>query len=258
MMLMLMLMMPMISMMPISHLQNFLFSDALPALLPSGHPGYPDPMRERELRERSALVQSAFSISSLYPPNALLPPHPPDHYIPPSLGPPPPPSSFAATPRATPDLISPSLPSPHQRPRDPSPKVLPGLPSSTFSPHSRGSSPFLPPPAPSTNNSGLAEKLKAGFGDRSPQTGCLAKPRDTSPQHSSRDPSPSVHRRAGDPFPRALPSGSSGLHTTTQANHAPTLVTSSQNHPSEFLLILIVSKKASNLSCPGEMRPVNL
>ena len=213
-------------------------------------------MRERELRERSALVQSAFSISSLYPPNpALLPP--PDHYIPPSLGPPPPPpSSFAGTPRATPDLISPSLPSPHQRPRDPSPKVLPGLPSSTFSPHSRGSSPFLPPPAlpPSTNNSGLAEKLKAGFGDRSPQTGCLAKPRDASPQHS-REPSPSVHRRVGDPFPRVVGSGvlqgsSSGLHTTTQANHAPTLVTSSQNQPSEFF----ISSNVSNLCCPGEMR----
>ena len=182
-------------------------------------------------------------MSSLYPPNpALLPP--PDHYIPPSLGPPPPPSSFAGTPRATPDLISPSLPSPHQRPRDPSPKVLPGLPSSTFSPHSRGSSPFLPPPAlpPSTNNSGLAEKLKAGFGDRSPQTGCLAKPPDASPQHS-REPSPSVHhRRVGDPFPRVA--GSAGvlhqgsLQTTTQASHAPTLVTSSQNHPSEYLALI--------------------
>ena len=219
--------------------QTPFLSDSLPALLPSGHPGYPDPLRDRELRERSALVQSAFSISSLYPPPnpALLPP-PPDHYIPPSLGPPPPPSSFAGTPRATPDLISPSLPSPHQRPRDPSPKVLPGLPSSTFSPHSRGSSPFLPPPAmpPSTNNSGLAEKLKAGFGDRSPQTGCLAKPRDASPQHS-REPSPSVHRRVADPFPRVVQASiSGGLHTTTQANHAPTLVTSSQNQPSEFLI----------------------
>ena len=217
-------------------------SDPLSSLLPSAHP-YPDPLRERELRERNALVQSAFSMGSLYPPNPLLPPS--DHY--PSsfggpLGLPPPPVSSPQTmgPHYNPNIgprpeISPSsLTSPIQRHRDPSPKVT----TSTFSPHSGGSSPFLSPAPPSANNSSLAEKLKVGFGDRSPTT-TPAKPQDFSPtrpsgpsrdssrDHSSQDQSPRRPTTQEGSILHETYIRSSGPLTNTQASSASTLVTSS-------------------------------
>ena len=213
--------------------------------MPSAHP-YTDPLREREIRERNALVQSAFSMGSLYPPNPLLPPS--DHY--PSsfggpLGLPPPPavsSPHSLGPHYSPNIaprpeLSPSsLTSPIQRHRDPSPKVT----TSTFSPHSGGSSPFLSPAPPSANNSSLAEKLKVGFGDRSPTT-TPAKPQDFSPTRLSglsRD-SSREHSIASQEQPSRRPTTqdgsilhetyirSSGPLTNTQASSASTLVTSS-------------------------------
>ena len=224
------------------------------SLLPSAHP-YSDPLREREIRERNALVQSAFSMGSLYPPNPLLPPS--DHY-PSSFGgpmglPPPPVSSphtlgplYSPNIAPRPELSPSSLTSPIQRHRDPSPKVT----TSTFSPHSRGSSPFLSPAPPSANNSSLAEKLKVGFGDRSPTT-TPAKPQDFSPTRLSglsREPSREHSISSQEQSARRLtkPEEGSILHetyirssgplTNTQASSASTLVTSSSHSGKSILL----------------------
>jgi len=239
--------------------------DPLSSLLPSSHP-YTDPLRERELRERNALVQSAFSMGSLYPPNPLLPPS--EHY--PSsfggpLGLPPPPVSSPHTvgPLYSPNIaprpeISPSsLTSPGQRHRDTSPKV-----TSTFSPHSGGSSPFISPAPPSANNSNLAEKLKVGFGDRSPTT-TPAKPQDFSPSRLSglsRDSSilsqePSSRRittQEGSILHEAH-IRSSGALTNTQASTASTLVTSSSHSGLNF-----PGSHSSSLSkvCASPWKPV--
>lgn len=226
--------------------------DPLSSLLPSAHP-YSDPLREREIRERNALVQSAFSMGSLYPPNPLLPPS--DHY-PSSFGgpmglPPPPVSSphtlgplYSPNIAPRPELSPSSLTSPIQRHRDPSPKVT----TSTFSPHSRGSSPFLSPAPPSANNSSLAEKLKVGFGDRSP-TITPAKPQDFSPTRLSglsREPSREHSISSQDQSARRLTKSeegsilhetyirSSGPLTNTQASSASTLVTSSSHSGLNF------------------------
>ena len=191
----------------------FVFSDPLQSLLPGPPPPpgpatplYADHLRERELRERNALVQSAFGMGSLY--------HPP----PSDLYPPTPVTSPA------PGLFTPGIPRPEISPRNlsstsPLSRSRDLHPSSSSPKVSLGSaSPFLPP---STNNSGLADKLKLGFGDRSPSTpASLTRPDPASSDSIKREGPPGFH----DGFLRP-----SGPPTHTLASSSSTLVTSSSH-----------------------------
>ena len=153
----------------------FIFSDPLQSLLTPGPPApgvaplpspggplYTDHVRDRELRERNALVQSAFGMGGLFglPPSN---PTPPDLYPPgPNpLGLPPPPVT-------SPALFSSGLPRPDLSPRslsssrDLHPRLSPKV--TMFAPHSSPS--YLPSlSSMSTNNSNLSDKLRMGFGD---------------------------------------------------------------------------------------------
>ena len=137
-------------------------SDPLSSLLPgAGSSLYAEQLRERELRERSALL----GLGGLYPPEVR---GPAELYGQPSgPGPHVPPTSIAR-PELSPVTRHPLPPaSPLSRSRDllrgPSPGASGGKMSQgppMFSPHS--SAPFAPPSA-SANNSSLSDKLKLGF-----------------------------------------------------------------------------------------------
>ena len=185
-------------------------SDPLQSLVAG--PGYAEQLRDRELRERSAMFGLGGVGLAGYPAPAPPPTSSPALFPPglAGLGSARPPAVSPATPAATPPL------SRHTPAPPPVSKV--GVAPGLFSPQS----PFLPPGH--TNNSSLSEKLKLGFGEareRSPAATPTAPPPHTPPESTIKREGPGLGlgflRPAG---PLSLAQASPPSSLVTSASHS--------------------------------------